>query len=136
MKTTLENVIPYEFRCFSENNGTLIPVESNVDVPFLIKRVFYVYGITDETVRGKHAHYKSEQVLVCFNGRIDVKCFDGSGWGNYILDSPRKALLIPAMIWDEQIYYKDSILCVFSNQKYERNDYITDFEKFKELKND
>jgi dTDP-4-dehydrorhamnose 3,5-epimerase-like enzyme len=133
--TTNDDILFYEFRCFTEKNGNLIPIESNIDVPFPIKRVFYIYNVKDEDVRGQHAHYKTEQVLVCLSGMVQVTCYDGTSYQHYQLDSPRKALFIPAMIWDEQIYYKGSVLCVFANQKYSREDYIFDKDKFKRLKN-
>jgi dTDP-4-dehydrorhamnose 3,5-epimerase-like enzyme len=133
--TTVDDILLYEFRCFTEKNGNLVPIESNVDVPFPIKRVFYIYGVKDNDVRGQHAHYKAEQVLVCLNGVVEVSCCDGKKWSHVALDSPKKALFIPTMIWDEQVYHDGSILCVFANQKYSREDYIFDMDKFKELKN-
>ena len=136
MKTTNDNILFYEFRCFTEKNGNLIPIEGNIDVPFHIKRIFYVYDVKDNDVRGQHAHYKTEQVLVCLNGKVDVRCFDGTTWVSYVLDSPKKALFIPAMIWDEQVYYNGSFLCVFADQRYSRDDYIFDINEFKERKNE
>ena len=136
MKTTIEDILSYEFRCYTEKNGNLVPIESTVDVPFLIKRVFYVYDVKDNDIRGQHAHYNTEQVLVCLRGKVDVRCFDGEKWADYVLDSPRKALFIPTMIWDEQIYHEGSLLCVFASEKYAREDYIFDMVKFKELKNE
>jgi dTDP-4-dehydrorhamnose 3,5-epimerase-like enzyme len=114
----------------------LVPIESNYDVPFPIKRVFYVYGVKDQNDRGKHAHYKTKQVLICVHGKVEVLVDDGKKQQKYLLESPQQALYIPEMIWDEQVYLtEDTVLLVFSNTKYNPEDYIDDFNEFKKLKN-
>jgi dTDP-4-dehydrorhamnose 3,5-epimerase-like enzyme len=118
-----------------EPDGNLVPIESNYDVPFHIKRIFYVYGVKNQDDRGKHAHYKTKQVLICLNGKVEVLVNDGVKEKKYLLESPQQALYIPEMIWDEQIYLsEDTVLLVLSNMKYEPNDYINDFNTFKNLK--
>ena len=119
-----------------EPDGNLVPIESNYDVPFPIKRVFYVYGVKDQNDRGKHAHYKTKQVLICVHGKVEVLVDDGKKQQKYLLESPQQALYIPEMIWDEQVYLtEDTVLLVFSNTKYNPEDYIDDFNEFKKLKN-
>lgn len=132
--TTIDDVLLYNLKSINENNGNLIPLEGLKDIPFEIKRVFYVYNVKDDNVRGKHAHLLTEQLLICFNGKCKVVCNDGNNKKEFILDSPEKALYIPNMIWDEQIYYDNAILLVLSNSLYDKNDYIRDFKKFIELK--
>mgnify|MGYP003624786009 FL=1 len=58
-------------------DGNLIPIESELDIPFDIKRVFYVYGVKNQNDRGKHSHYKTKQLLICLSGKIEVMCDDG-----------------------------------------------------------
>mgnify|MGYP003638775825 FL=1 len=85
--------------------------------------------------RGKHAHYKTEQVLICVHGKVEVLVNDGEKEKKYLLESPQQALYIPEMIWDEQVYLtEDTVLLVLSNLKYDPNDYIHDFKKFKKIK--
>ena len=135
--TTLNDVKFISLRTFIEPDGKLVPIESNIDIPFLIRRVFYVYGVKDQNDRGKHSHHKTKQVLICLKGEVKVVCDDGENKDTWILNEPNKALYIPEMIWDEQLYTsEDSILLVLANTKYNFNDYIEDYEKFKELKNE
>jgi len=99
--------------------------------------MFYVFGVHNQNDRGKHSHHKTKQLLISIAGSITVRCDDGLGFAStHILDKPWKALYIPELIWDEQIYNsKDSILLVLSNTLYDSSDYIENFEKFVEIKN-
>jgi len=135
MKSLLNDVLFYNMRTIIEDDGNLVPIESNFDIPFPIKRIFYVYGVRDADIRGRHAHHKTKQLLICIHGKIEVLCDDGKNKKKYLLESPQQGLLIPEMIWDEQKYLsEDSVLLVITNTKYELNDYIHDFEEFKRLK--
>ena len=132
---TIEDVLFYNMRTVIDPDGNLVPIESNYDLPFPIKRIFYVYGVRDEGVRGLHAHFKTKQLLICVNGKVEVTCKDGENERKYLLESPQQGLFIPEMIWDEQIYRsEDAVLLVLSNTKYEPKDYIHDFEEFKKIK--
>lgn len=132
---TLEDVKFFNLKTIVDIDGNLVPIESGIDISFEIKRVFYVYGVKDQNNRGKHSHYKTKQVLICLNGKIEVLCDDGDKKQKYLLESPQQALYIPSMIWDEQTYLtEDSVLLVLANTKYDKNDYIIDLKKFKELK--
>ena len=134
-KITIDDVKFFNTRTMIEPDGNLVPIESNVDVPFPIKRIFYVYGVKDQNDRGKHAHYKTKQVLICVHGSVDVLVHDGKLSRKFKLNSPADALYIPEMIWDEQVYNSaDSVLLVLSNTKYIPADYIHDFEEFKKMK--
>ena len=132
---TLEDVKFFNTRTMVEPDGNLVPIESNHDIPFPIKRVFYVYGVKNQDDRGKHAHYKTKQVLICVHGKVEVLVNDGLKEKKYLLESPQQALYIPEMIWDEQIYLsEDTVLLVLSNMKYDPKDYIHNFETFKKIK--
>ena len=132
----VDDVLFYNMRTIIETNGNLVPIESNYDLPFPIRRVFYVYGVRDEGKRGNHAHFKTKQLLICLNGKIEVTCKDGYRTKTFLLESPQQGLLIPEMIWDEQVYRgEDAVLLVLSNLKYDPKDYIHNYEEFKKLKN-
>ena len=131
----LSDVKFFNTRTMVEPDGNLVPIESNHDVPFHIKRVFYVYGVKNQDDRGKHAHHKTKQVLICVHGKVEVLVNDGNKHQKYLLESPQQALYIPEMIWDEQAYLtEDTVLLVLSNMKYIPEDYIHDFEEFKKIK--
>ena len=133
--TTLEDVKEYSLKTFWEPDGKLTPIELDRDIPFEVKRMFYVYDVHDQNDRGKHSHHKTKQILIAVSGRVNVVCDDGQKRRNYALDNPEKALYIPELIWDEQIYQnEDSVLLVLSNTNYDPDDYIEDYEEFKNIK--
>jgi len=135
MSITVDDVKFLDIRTVVDSNGNLIPIESNQDIPFEIKRVFYVYGVRDEERRGKHAHYNTQQVLICLYGKVEVIVKDGLKEKRYLLESPQQALYIPEMIWDEQVYRsEETALLVLSNTHYDPSDYIHNFESFKLMK--
>jgi hypothetical protein len=132
---TLDDVKLIQLKTFLEPDGSLVPIESDKDVPFLIERVFYVYGVEDQNNRGKHAHYDTEQILICLIGRIEVTCKDECSSATWILDSPNKALYVPNMIWDEQKYCtSNSVLLVLASTRYDIEDYIEIWDEFIEEK--
>jgi dTDP-4-dehydrorhamnose 3,5-epimerase-like enzyme len=132
--TSLSDVKLFSLKTFIEPDGNLVPIE-NSDIPFNIKRMFYVFGVKDQNDRGRHSHHTTKQVLICLQGEVKVNCDDGRNRKQWILDDPTQALYIPEMIWDEQIYTsEDSILLVLANTKYNIKDYIEDYENFKEIK--
>ena len=114
---------------YKEVNGNLIVIEFKKK-KFIPKRIFQVYAGA-EKIRGKHAHKKSQQLLICNYGKIEVTSTDGKKTKTYILDKPNKALLIPPMIWSELRYEKKiSILTVVTDSFYSEKDYIRNFDKF------
>ena len=136
--TTINDVKRFNLKFFDESDGRLTPVEFHKDVPFKVKRMFYVFGVHNQNDRGKHSHYETKQLLISINGAIDVKCDDGiGGVRTWKLSKPWNALYIPEMIWDEQIYTSnDSVLLVLANTLYNTSDYIEDYEEFRRLKSE
>lgn len=135
-KSTLDNVKFFNLKTIVEEDGNLVPIESNIDVPFSIKRVFYVYGVKDQKNRGEHSHRKTEQILICLNGKLEVLCDDGVNKKKYLLESPQQALYIPSMIWDEQNYLTaNTVMLVLCNNHYNINDYIDSYDDFLKTKN-
>jgi len=133
--TTISDVKLFNLRNFIEPDGNLVPIESNRDIPFDIKRVFYVYVVKDQDDRGKHSHYKTKQILICLNGNIDVIVDDGVHRKKYRLSKPNQALYIPEMIWDEQVYKsEESVLLVLANTHYDIKDYVENYDNFLKTK--
>ena len=122
----------FSLRCFpEEDKGNLIPLEENRDIPFPIKRCFYVYNVPPNVVRGHHAHIKTEQVLICLKGKCKITCRDEKDKVEYILDDPSKAVYVPSGIWGEEQYLsEDAILLVYCSTNFSKIDYIRDFEEF------
>ena len=135
--TSLKDVKEFNLKSFIEPDGKLTPIELDRDIPFEVKRMFYVYDVHDQNDRGKHSHHKTKQILIAVSGGVTVVCADGKERRNYVLNEPSRALYIPEMIWDEQIYQsEDSVLLVLSNTNYEPDDYIEDYDEFRRLKNE
>lgn len=115
--------------------GYLVAVENNKNIPFEIKRVFYVYGSQEKIVRGKHAHYRAQQLIICINGSCDFTVDDGSRRETIKMDSRTRALYIPAGVWDEFTNFSpDCVVMVLSDELYDPDDYIKNYEEFLEWK--
>ena len=115
------------------NNGGFIEVEGLRDVPFEIKRVFYIFGKGNvETVRGKHSNRKSEFVLFNVKGKSKVKTIDEElNEVVYELNEPNQAVYLPKMVWKEMYdFTEDSVLIVLTNEYYDSTEYIRDFDEF------
>jgi len=115
----------------NEENGFLSFFESNKDIPFEIKRIYYTYNVPVNTKRGMHAHKELNQVLWCPYGEIEVILDNGKEKKSYLLDSPEKALLVGKGIWHDMYWKKEnSVLCVAASEYYNEEDYIRDYEDF------
>lgn len=111
--------------------GYLSFFESNKDIPFEIKRIYYTYDVPLGTKRGMHAHKDLQQVLWCPYGEIEVILDDGKEKTIYILDSPEKALLVLKGYWHDMYWRKEgSVLCVAASDYYNENDYIRKYDEF------
>ena len=117
---------------FIDERGLLYPIEFK-HIPFKPKRVFYVTDVPTGIKRGDHAHYETQQLLICVKGKIEVNLFNGNDWVTTILKET-ECTLVDKLIWDNQIFLeKNSVLLVFCSTEYDKEDYITDIEKFKEI---
>lgn len=126
------DVIELEIK--KDESGSLVIFDVDSISGFNIVRMFNVFSDKDK-VRGRHAHKKCQQLLVCNAGKILVKTFDGNINSEFLLDRPNLALLVPAKIWSEQVYLVDgSILTVLCDRPYEPEDYVRDFSEYLELR--
>ena len=112
--------------------GQLSYFESNKDIPFEIKRIYYTYDVPIDTKRGMHAHKSLKQVLWCPYGSIEVVLDDGtSNKETFMLNSPEIGLLVGDGIWLDMYWRKEgSVLCVAASDYYDENDYIRDYNEF------
>lgn len=115
--------------------GNITPLNSEVDVPFEIKRIYYLYDVPGGESRGGHAHYQLEQYLVAASGSFDVVLFDGKERRKVSLNRPYHALHIVPGIWRELENFSSGSIClVLASHKYDEKDYIRDFDAFKQFK--
>ncbi|MFZ9377153.1 MAG: sugar 3,4-ketoisomerase [Candidatus Fonsibacter ubiquis] len=132
--TTLKDVILIKLKQWIESNGNLLPIEFDNQLLFKPKRTFFVNNVPDTQPRGKHAHYKTKQLIICLNGKITVRLHDGINEAYYELNNG-DSIYIQNMIWDEQIYHTpNTVLISLCNTHYNTLDYINDFEEFVKLK--
>lgn len=122
-----------EFKVLGDSRGQLIALEGNRQIPFDIKRVFYIYGTQANTSRGNHSHYKTKQFLVAVNGSCKVTLDDGKNKETYDLNEPNLGLFQDALIWGTMHdFSNDCVLMVLADEYYEASDYITDYDNFLE----
>ena len=123
-----------EFSQLGDDRGHLVVVEGMADIPFEIKRIFYIYGTGEGVIRGQHANELSEFVLINLAGVCEVLVDDGKNREIILLDKPHKGIYLKNMVWKDMYNFsKDSILLVLSSEKYDFNEYIKDYDKFKKL---
>lgn len=111
--------------------GYLSSVENSTCFPFVIKRVFWTYKTPSGIIRGKHAHRKTEQVLIAVAGIIKVTTTFPNGETNtFTLDTPYKAVYIPPSTWITMQYSKNALQLVFASTVYDEKDYVRDYSEF------
>jgi len=129
----MDSVKVINFRLHEDINGKLCAYESDGQVPFNIKRVFTVTA-QNEDIRGNHAHIHCTQLMVCVSGSLVVSCDDGINKQNFNLTNMNVGLLIPPLIWCRQQYgMNGSVLMVMCDRFYNPDDYIYDYNTFKNL---
>ncbi|TNJ09750.1 sugar 3,4-ketoisomerase [Aeromonas veronii] len=126
------------FPVLGDERGALIALENNKNIPFNIKRVYYIYGTKPDVARGFHAHKNLKQVAICISGYCRFVMDNGLSKDEVILDTPSKGLFIDAMQWHEMHDFSaDCILLVLASDVYDESDYIRDYDSFlSEVKNE
>lgn len=119
------------FSEMGDERGNLVVIEGHQDIPFEIKRVFYMYGSDPNIVRGQHANRRSSFVLINVSGTSKVRITDGTDELIVVLDKPRMGVYIPPMYWKDMYDFSpDSVLLVLSDEHYDGNEYIRDYAEF------
>ena len=121
-----------EFSQHGDERGRLVICEGMTDVPFEIKRVFYIYGSDKNVVRGQHANRKSEFVLINVAGTSKVKVKDGEGnEAIFCLNRPHTGIYLPTMVWKDMYDFSpDSVLLCLASTHYDGTEYIRDYDEF------
>lgn len=111
--------------------GFLTPIECPGEIPFEVKRFYYIYGVGPNEVRGKHSHKELHQVLLCLHGSVDVRLENFFGEKKYTLNDPSVGLYVGPDNWREMSNFSnDAVLLVLASEKYNENDYIRDYDTF------
>ena len=123
-----------EFPQKGDDRGHLVIVEGNQDIPFEIKRVFYIYGSDKDVIRGKHANYNTEFVLINVAGTSKVKVDDGTEQKIFSLDRPHTGIFLPRMVWKDMYdFSEDSVLLVLASEHYDETEYIRSYPEYLEI---
>ncbi len=119
----------YEFDDLGDERGNLVVLDR--DIPFQIRRVFYMYGSDDKVVRGQHANRNSEFLLINVSGTSKVRVDNGFEQDIIELNRPRMGLYLPTMIWKDMYdFSEDSVLLVLTNTHYDGSEYIRDYDEY------
>lgn len=121
-----------EFVDLGDERGNLVVIEGEgIDIPFDIKRVFYIYGSDSSVVRGQHANRETEFLLVNVSGTSKVKVDNGKENEIIELNKPRMGLYLSSMLWKDMYdFSEDSVLLVLASRHYDSKEYIRNYEDY------
>lgn len=122
-----------EFQSVGDECSPLVALESEKNIPFEIKRVYYIFGTHQGVARGFHAHRNLKQVAVCVAGSCRIVLDDGTQRQETWLNSPTKGLIIDSLIWREMHdFSEDCVLLILASEHYDETDYIRNYNDFLE----
>lgn len=134
--TTIDDCRIIDLRKMQDPRGNLTPIEGSIDVPFEIKRIFYLYDVPGGESRGAHAHKEDNQFLIAANGAFEVFVDDGINQKVVVLNRPYFGLLVPPGIWAaEQNFSSGSVCLVLTDANYRAEDYLRKYNEFLKYKN-
>lgn len=125
------NINELKFQPHGDERGQLIAIEQLKDIPFEIKRVYYMYDTTEGVTRGYHAHKNLQQVLICVHGSCKIRLDNGTEKEVVTLDKPNEGLYVSNNMWREMFDFSpDAVLLVLASELYDESDYIRDYNEF------
>lgn len=132
--SSLDDVRIIDLSRHVDPNGSLTAIENDDELPFAIRRVFYMYDLPADAERGGHSHYKFQELIVAVSGSFDVKIDDGVQSRRWHLDRPYKALYLPMGVWRTLDRFSGGAVClVMTSHNFDEADYVRDYHKFKAL---
>lgn len=121
----------FHFDIHGDDRGQLVAIEEGKDVPFKVKRVYYLFDTVSGVRRGYHAHRNLQQALVCVHGSCKILLDDGRGKETVELSCPNEGLYIANNIWREMYdFSSDAVLLVLASELYDESDYIRNYDDF------
>ncbi len=123
--------VKYTFQPHGDDRGQLVALEEMKDIPFRIKRVYYMYDTGEGVVRGKHAHKSLQQILICIHGSCKISLDNGKEKKVIPLEKPYEGLYVSNTMWREMFDFSpDAVLMVLASELYDESDYIRDYDEF------
>lgn len=136
MESSIFNCNVIELAKINNRAGNITPIHGLTDIPFSIKRVYYLYDVPGGETRGGHAHYDLHQLIVSASGSFDVILDDGKNKKVVNLNRPNYGLYVTPGIWRDLVNFSSgAVLLVLASMPYVESDYIRDYESFLKLKN-
>lgn len=124
-------IIKYVFQQHGDERGQLVALEENKDIPFEIKRVYYMYDTVEGVSRGHHAHKSLEQILICIHGSCKILLDNGAEKNIVPLERPYEGLYVSNAMWREMYDFSpDAVLMVLASDYYREEDYIRNYDEF------
>ena len=127
-------IVKYVFQQHGDERGQLVALEEYKDIPFEIKRVYYMYDTGEGVSRGHHAHRSLEQILICIHGSCKILLDNGEEKKIVPLEKPYEGLYVPNNMWREMYdFSEDAVLMCLASDIYKEEDYIRDYNEFLEF---
>ncbi|MFR8329043.1 FdtA/QdtA family cupin domain-containing protein [uncultured Clostridium sp.] len=127
----ITNTGMFTFKKFLDKWGELVPIEEKIDVPFSIKRIYYISKVQGGVRRGFHSHRDLHQALICVHGTVKILVKTPYEEEDILLDDQTKGLYIGPMVWREMYDFSpDAVLLVLASEHYTESDYIRDYEQY------
>lgn len=127
-------IIKYAFQQHGDDRGMLVALEEFNDIPFEIKRVYYMYDTKEGVRRGYHAHKSLEQILICIHGSCKILLDNGKEKKIVSLERPYEGLYVANNMWREMFDFSpDAVLLVLASESYDESDYIRNYDDFLEF---
>lgn len=124
-------IIKYNFPPHGDDRGQLVALEERKDIPFDIKRIYYIYDTLAGVRRGFHAHRNLQQILICVHGSCKIHLDNGFETEEVLLDKPTEGLYISNNMWREMYDFSpDAVLLVLASEHYDESDYIRNYDTF------
>lgn len=134
--STIDDVKLIDLHRIDLTSGSLTAINSNIDIPFEINRVYYLYDVPNNSDRGAHAHKDLAQLIVAASGSFEIDMFDGVNTRSFILRQPDEGLFVPPGLWRDLKNFSGGGVClVLASLSYDESDYIRSIKKFYEFKN-
>ena len=131
MKISVSDCSLIQLPKVESRSGNLTPLQNSIEIPFDIKRIFYLYDIPGGKDRGAHAHIECHQFLIAGSGSFDVLLDDGKSKKLVALSQPYKGLHIPPGIWASEVNFSSGSIClVLASHLFDERDYMRDYESF------
>ncbi len=131
---TLKNCKIINFPKVTDSRGNLSFIEESKQIPFQMKRVYYLYDVPSGATRGGHAHRGLQQVVIALSGSFDVILDDGYQRRSFFLNRPHYGLYIPPKVWRElENFSSNSVALSLVSEIYDESDYVRDYFDFKRL---